>query len=204
MSDFSTSTTTPSGVFSNDTDVSLTTSTSLDLIPPATISPLEVLREEIISTWLPKCDEPAENFEAVAWFKEKEGQGLVTVKEYSAKELRAMESLDKLHWKESCHFENVLNRISLPLDTSRSFENAGTSPILFVKNPDRDCLVVMNGNHRTGKVFWGKHNPDNHPVHVLEFSSLKLYEKLTGDAGGWGITYLNVSIEPGDRRYYAR
>ena len=173
-------------------------------MPPATLSPLGVLREEIVNTWLPKFNEPDENFDAVAWFKEKEQQGLLTVKEYSAADLRALESRDQLHWKESCHFEDVLNQISLPLDPSRSFENAGTGPIIFVHNPDRDCLVVMNGNHRTGKVFWGEHNPDNHPVHVLEFRSLELYEKLAGSHQGWGNTYLNVWIEPGDRRYYAR
>lgn len=204
MSSLSTSTTTPSGVFSNDTDVSLTTSTASSLIPPATLSPPGVLREEIVNTWLPKFNEPDENFDAVAWFKEKEQQGLLSVKEYSAEHLRALESRDKLHWKESCHFESVLNRISLPLDPSRSFENAGTSPIIFVHNPDRDCLVVMNGNHRTGKVFWEEHNPDNHPVQVLEFSSLEIYEKLVGFEIGWGITYLNVSIEQGDRRYFPK
>ena len=204
MSDFSTGTTSPSGVFSNDTDVSLPTSTSSSLTPPTSLSPRGVLREEILSTWLPKFNEPAENFDAIAWFKEKEHQGLLTVKEYSAHQLRTLESKDKLHWKESCHFENVLNRISLPLDPSRSFENAGTSPIIFVHNPDRDCLVVMNGNHRTGKVFWEEHNPDNHPVHVLEFSSLELYEKLVGSELGWGTTYLNVPIVQGNRRPYPR
>ncbi len=175
------------------------TDTSLDsLAPPVTVDPLDVLRNQIIETWLPKFNEP--DFDAVGWFKDMESRGFVTCKEYSAGRLRALEHMDRLNWKEAAHYENVLHRISLPLDPSRSFEKSGEGPIIFVRDDKRDALVVMNGNHRTGKILREEHNPDDYPAYVIEFNSIALFDKLAGFDLGWGTVYMNIEVEQGDRR----
>ena len=129
-----------------------------------------------------------------------ESRGFVTCKEYSAGRLRALEHMDRLNWKEAAHYENVLHRISLPLDPSRSFEKSGEGPIIFVRDDKRDALVVMNGNHRTGKILKEEHNPDDYPAYVIEFNSIALFDKLAGYDLGWGTVYMNIEVEQGDRR----
>jgi hypothetical protein len=196
---------TPSGVFDhNQTQDALTEVTSPleSLVPPATVKPVDALREQIIDTWLPKFNEPDLNFNAVEWYQDMEKRGLVTCKEYSPGELRSLEHMDRLLWKERAHFEDVLNSIQLPLDPNRSFGDAGESPVIFIRDDKRNARVVMNGNQRTGKIMYKEHNPEEYSLYVIEFSSLALFNKLANHDLDWGYVYLGIDVVPGGRRTY--
>ena len=196
---------TPSGIFdSTQTQEALTEITSPleSLTPPTAVKPVDALREQIIDTWLPKFNEPDLNFNAVEWYKDMEKRGLVTCKEYSPGELRSLEHMDRLLWKEVAHFEDVLNSIQLPLDPNRSFGDAGESPVIFIRDDKRNARVVMNGNHRTGKILREEHNPEEYSLYVIEFSSLALFNKLANHDLDWGHVYLGIDVEQGGRRVY--
>lgn len=172
------------------------------LAPPATVKPVDALREQNIDTWLPKFNEPELNFNAVEWYEDMKKRGLVICKENSPGELRSLEHMDRLRWKEAAHFEDVLNSIQLPLDPNRSFKDTGESPVIFVRDDKRNARVVMNGNHRTGKILRKEHNPEDFPLYVIEFSSPALFNKLANYELDWGRVYLSIDVEQGGRRTY--
>lgn len=194
---------TPSGVFDyTQTQEARTEVTSPleSLTPPTAVKPVDALRAQIIDSWLPKFNEPELNFNAVEWYEDMEKRGLVICKEYSPGELRSLEHMDRLRWKEAAHFEDVLNSIQLPLDPNHSFNDPRESPVIFIRDERGDARVVMNGNQRTGKIMYKEHNPEEYSLYVIEFSSLALFNKLANHDLDWGYVYLGIEVVPGGRR----
>jgi hypothetical protein len=155
----------------------------------------------VYESWLPKCGESADGVSWKSWFQNAEHDGAVQLKQYTPSELRELRDSDKIHWKEECHYEQVLRKIQMPIDPARSFSGRGEGPVLFVKDVDRGVVIVVNGNHRAGAVMLEEHNPTNSPLYVVEFSSIEAYEKFA-ETPLTKRSYLNIQVEPGSRKHF--
>lgn len=159
---------------------------------------LERFRDQVLTTWVPKLNEL--DLDAVAYFKEAESCGDIKCKMYTPEQLRALDNMDRLLWKEECHYSEVLNKIKMPLDPNHSFAEQFEGPVLFIRCPERnDGVIIVNGNHRTGAVMLEKYNPDGHPLYVLEFASIEAYKKLTESTPSEKL-YISIKEETGGRR----
>jgi hypothetical protein len=160
--------------------------------------PVERFRDRVVATWLPKCHD--DGFNAADWFKHAESLGAVRCKMYTPEQLRALDEMDALLWKEAYHFTDVLRAIKLPMDPSRTFSGRGEGPVIFVREPDRNnAVIVVNGNHRAGAVMREEYNPDGHPLYVLEFASPECYEKFAGVPLSAKL-YIGIDVCEGRRR----
>ena len=159
---------------------------------------LGLFREQVLTTWVPKCTE--HNLDAVAFFKEAESSGAIKCKMYTPKQLLSLDNVERLLWKEEYHYSEVLKKIKMPLDPDRSFAEPCEGPVLFIRCPERnDGVIIVNGNHRTGAVMLEKYNPDGHPLYVLEFASIEAYKKLTESTPSEKL-YISIKEETGGRR----
>lgn len=161
--------------------------------------PLESFRHQALTTWVPKCNEI--DFDAVEWFKHAESCGAIKCKMYTPEELRALDNMDRLLWKEKCHYSENLKRIKMPLNPDHSFAGRYEGPVLFVRDLEREnSVIIVNGNHRTGAVMREEYNPAGHPLYVLEFVSIDVYEKLSGSSLSSKL-YIGIEVEMGGRRH---
>jgi|GEM_PF-4476450 len=163
----------------------------------------QALEDTIIETWLYKIDDddprcPVEQYRAMR------AAGEVSCKEYSAEELRTLNTYDLLRWTEAAHYKAILAGITLPLDPSRDLSTPGSGPVIFVRlAAPVGAVLVLNGNHRTGAVVREEYNPYDHPLQVLEFSSTDAWEKMIGISIS-GNQYVDIQVEPGRRRIKPR
>lgn len=159
---------------------------------------LGLFRDQVRTTWIPKCNELG--FDAVAFFKEAESCGAIKCKMYTPKQLLHLDNVDRLLWKEEYHYSDVLKKIKMPLDPDHSFAEPCEGPVLFIRCPERNNgIIIVNGNHRTGAVMLKEYNPDSHPLYVLEFASIEVYKKLTGITPS-DILYIGIEEKSGGRR----
>lgn len=159
---------------------------------------LGLFREQVLTTWVPKCVE--HKLDAVAIFKKAESSGAIKCKMYTPKQLLNLDNMDRLLWKEEYHYSDVLKKIKMPLDPDRSFSRLYEGPVLFIRCPERNNgIIIVNGNHRTGAVMLREYNPERHPLYVLEFASIEVYKKLTGITLS-DILYIGIEEKSGGRR----
>ena len=159
---------------------------------------LGLFRDQVLTTWIPKCNEP--HLDAVAYFKEAESCGDIKCKMYTPEQLRALDNMDRLLWKEEYHYSEVLKKIKMPLDPDRSFAEPCEGPVLFIRCPERNNgIIIVNGNHRTGAVMLKEYNPAGHPLYVLEFASIEAYKKLTESTPSEKL-YIGIEVKSGGRR----
>jgi len=159
---------------------------------------LELLREQVYHTWLPKWDETIDGLPAQEWFAKAESEGNVCFRVYTPQELRGLQDHDRLYWKEECHYADALKSITLPRDPGRSFKGMGEGPLVFVRHQEREAVIVVNGNHRTGAVMSQELNPMGSPLFAVVFSSAEVYEKFAGMPLS-PRSYLAIPVVEGDR-----
>jgi hypothetical protein len=166
-------------------------------LPPRP-EPLNIFREQVISTWLPKLNDP--DHDAAEIFLEAEAEKLVKFTTYTPAQLHALDKLDRLAWKEAFHYEDVLSQISFPVDVDRTFHGRGEGPILFVREASAACerVVVVNGNHRTGAAMREDLNPGGHSIYVVEFADSDVYAKIM-DCRLSLPSYIDIDTLPGGR-----
>jgi hypothetical protein len=174
------------------------TSMTINAESGSQLAALSMLRDQVYDTWIPKCDEEIAGLSPAEWFASAEIDGDICFKAYSPAALRALQDMDRLYWKEECLYEDVLKGISMPLDPARSFAGRAEGPIILVRCPERDVVMVVNGNHRVGAVMREEFNPTNSPLFVVEFANPRVYEQFTG-APLTRTSYLAIDVREGGR-----
>lgn len=144
------------------------------------LDPLARFENQVTSHWLPTLF-PEKIEQTMSLYRKMKADGHVTIKEYTARDLAALQKKKLIQWCEPVLAEGKIDSFIFPMDPEKDLlTGADGGPVIFVGTlTNRERFSVMQGNHRTAAVLL-RGQERNESLYVVRFRGSGDCQKLIG------------------------